>query len=153
MKAGSLVLLGSFLALSLVSCSESTGPSNGDDTGNGNGGPDPIASGSWSAQADFGTFTLTVNSGGTAVTNISYSFSDFSCGGVTINGGLGVTSSWSITNRVFTITNDMNPDPFGSARPLTVTGTFADSGRQVSGTWSATWSGDTCGGSWQGSAG
>jgi hypothetical protein len=141
-----LIVLGSFLLFTLTAAC-------GDDTTgtDGNGGPQPIVSGSWSATAGFGSFTFEV-SGGTSITEISYSFSGFSCGGVTTSGTVtvGSGSGWSITNRSFTIVNSISP--IGGTEVMTITGTFADNGTEASGSYSAAWHGSTCTGSWNGSS-
>jgi hypothetical protein len=107
-------------------------------------------SGDWKATADFGEFTLTVSAGGASITRIAYKFVAFSCGGVgiTISGGMAVTSSWSITNNQFTITTNLNSNPIGTSWPHTIKGTFNATGEQLSGTWSANVAGSGCSGSW-----
>jgi len=107
-------------------------------------------SGDWKATADFGEFTLTVSVGGSSITRIAYKFVAFRCGGVgiSISGGMAVTSSWGITNNQFTITTNLNTNPIGTPWPHTIMGTFNATGEQVSGTWSANVAGSPCSGSW-----
>jgi hypothetical protein len=107
-------------------------------------------SGDWKVVTDFGQFIITVSAGGSSITKIAYTFVSFKCGGVgtTISGGMTVTSSWSITNNKFTITTDLNSNPFGTPWPHTINGTFSATGEQASGTWSASVAGVACSGSW-----
>jgi len=109
--------------------------------------------GEWSARAGFGTFTFIVNPARTKITKITYSFSSFSCGGVTVSGGQSISfpSGWEINNSEFTIVNDL--DPFGSAQDMTIQGTFNESWTEASGSWIADWYGDRCTGTWNGSPG
>lgn len=117
----------------------------------GDGGP--IPPGRWSAQAGFGTFTFNVNSAHTSITKISYSFSSFSCGGVTISGGQSISTSsgWPINSNEFTIVNDL--DPFGSAQDMTIQGMFNESWTEASGSWTADFYDERCTGNWSGSPG
>lgn len=111
-----------------------------------------ITSGTWNATSGFGSFDFTVNSERTNITEIVYNFSNWTCGGVTQSGSISVSSNpgWPITDRVFEIEVDINPDPFDKT-PITISGTFAASGDQASGTWEAVVNLTTCSGSWQAS--
>jgi hypothetical protein len=104
-----------------------------------------ITSGKWVGQAEFGFFDIIVNTDGTYITEITYRFSDWSCGGVVRSGNIKVSSDpgWSISNRSFTILRDMDPDPFNSEM-LTITGSFKNK-NSGSGTWQAS---SACSGTW-----
>jgi len=108
--------------------------------------------GLWNASTDFGDLKFTVNADGTAVTEVSYVFSSWTCGSATRSGTIKVTnaSGWPITDRQFTIENDLNPDPLLSEM-MTITGTFDRSGNKASGTWEADLDDAVCSGTWQAS--
>ena len=55
--------------------------------------------GTWVGEAEFGTFDLVVNAQGTGIERVDFQFSAFTCGLVTINGGIGFTPSaaWPIS--------------------------------------------------------
>ena len=90
---------------------------------------------------------LTVNSEGTYITKLTFAFSDYTCGGVTQNGTVGKqsTSGWIISNNQFSIITPINPS---ETIILTILGTFNQSGKEASGTWSINVSGTTCSGNW-----
>lgn len=104
-------------------------------------------SGDWIASTEFGEIVLTVDSEGNYITKLSITFSDYSCGGITQNGTVTKQSSsgWSISNNQFSITTSINPS--GTTK-LTIQGTFNQSGKEASGTWSINVSGITCSGNW-----
>jgi hypothetical protein len=106
----------------------------------------------WKASTDFGDLKFTVNSDGTAVTEVSYVFSSWTCGSSTKSGTIKITnaSGWPITDRQFTIENDLNPDPLLSEM-MTISGTFDQSGTHASGTWQADLDDAVCSGTWQAS--
>jgi len=108
--------------------------------------------GLWKASTDFGDLKFTVNSDGTAVTEVSYVFSSWTCGSSTKSGTIKITnaSGWPITDRQFTIENDLNPDP-SISEMMTITGTFDQSGNKASGTWEADLYDAVCSGTWQAS--
>ncbi len=103
-------------------------------------------SGDWHCTADFGEFTLTVNSASTHINKVSYSFSSWSCGPVTISGGVafGKNPGWPISNNQFTIENKLD---FQGNEVMTLQGAFAGTD-QVSGTWNAVMHGTSCSGTW-----
>jgi hypothetical protein len=100
--------------------------------------------GTWTGIAEFGTFELVVTSGGTAIEKISYSFSDWTCGPVTMNGGVGITpgTPWPIVNDEFSLTTSLDPD-----KTITVSGAF-NSASHASGDWDAVIHGVDCSGPW-----
>ena len=144
MKIRSPIVFGAVFLLALSACGDD-GP-----TAPGNRGHQAIATGSWSATAGFGSFDFIVNNG-MSITEISYTFESFSCGGVTISGSVTVTSGsgWPITRRSFEIVNDLSTG--GDTQEMTISGEFADNGREASGSYSADWRGTVCEGSWEGS--
>ena len=72
--------------------------------------------GTWVGIAEFGTFDLEVNAQGTGIEKITYHFSSFSCGGVIISGGLGITPGTAST--LLKIQNKL-PYPAHLRRPHT----------------------------------
>jgi hypothetical protein len=139
----SKLLAGALLVLLLVAC--------GDD-GTGPDGPRAIREGTWTGSAEFGSLTLDVASGGTAVSKVSIAFASWRCGSTSpsFSGTVEVTRDppWPITNRAITIELDLQYDPFGSDRLLNLSGSFADDGSSASGSWDAVWANGTCSGSW-----
>ena len=103
--------------------------------------------GTWSASAEFGTFELVVNNDGTAIKKINYSFSNWTCGPITMSGGIEMTpgTPWPIIGGEFSITNYLDP---GRNREMTISGSF-ESATQASGTWQAVVHGTNCDGIWQ----
>jgi len=78
--------------------------------------------GTWDGTAEFGTFELEVNSAGTGIEKINYHFSDWTCGSVTMSGGIGITpgTPWPISNNSFSFTNNLDPD-----KEMTISGSLA----------------------------
>ena len=105
-------------------------------------------SGEWKAVASFGEFIFTVSADGSSITKIQYTFMNFQCGGRTYSGGMicEQTPPWSITNSNFSIQTKL--DPFATDQTMTISGTFAPAGNQVSGTWSANVKGTIASGNW-----
>lgn len=105
-------------------------------------------SGEWKAFASFGEFILTVSADGSSITKIQYTFTNFQCGGRTYSGGMICEQNppWSITSSTFSIQTKL--DPFATDQTMTISGTFAPSGNQVSGTWSANVKGTIVSGNW-----
>lgn len=103
--------------------------------------------GDWIAPTGFGEFVLTVNSAGTHITKIKYTFSNYTIGSVTKNGSvsIGTTPGWLISGNQFNITNTLDP---GGNEKMTVQGTFTGNGNQASGTWSALIYGTSDAGNW-----
>ena len=97
----------------------------------------------WTATAGFGTFELTLNPAGTAITQIAYHFQTWRCGGTTRSGGITVSSGsgWPITNQQFSIENSL------SGFSMSIRGSFASS-VSASGSWSAISYGTGCSGTW-----
>ena len=87
-------------------------------------------SGDWIAPTGFGEFVLTVNSAGTHITKIKYTFSNYTIGSVTKNGSvsIGTTPGWLISGNQFNITNTLDP---GGNEKMTVRGTFTGNGNQA----------------------
>ena len=101
--------------------------------------------GTWAGTAEFGTFEIVVDAQGTAIERLNLTFSNYTCGSVTVSGGVGFGGSWPITNDSFSITRDLNSD---GTQELTIAGTF-NSATQASGTFRATMHGVVCNGTWQ----
>jgi hypothetical protein len=150
MNSRKLVTLGVVCLLPLLACSddEVTGT-------NGNGTPSAIQTGVWTAATGTAAFAFdfTVGSDAESITGLEITCSSFQCGnsGVIISGTISTTytgSGLAINNRAFTITQDMNYDPMGSDWPVTISGTFANSGDEASGTWEGSIAGGTCSGTW-----
>ena len=104
--------------------------------------------GTWVGMAEFGTFDLEVNAQGTGIEKITYHFSSFSCGGVIISGGIGITpgTAWPISNDEFSITNTL--DPLDNTQEMTVSGTF-ETATYAAGTWRAVFNNQQCTGTWE----
>jgi uncharacterized protein YjdB len=106
---------------------------------------EPIVTGGWHTDTEFGSVDFTVDPQGTAITFFRFSFSDYACGPISgswiveISGG-----TWTISDRQFSL------DHTAGLNRYVFAGTFDDSGTQASGTWDITLSGTTCSGSWQG---
>lgn len=104
-----------------------------------------VTPGTWVGIAGFGTVDLEVNAQGTGIEKITYHFSSFTCGPVTMSGGIGITpgTAWPINNNGgFSFTNNLDPD-----KTMTIAGTF-DSATEASGTWKAVFHGTQCAGTW-----
>jgi hypothetical protein len=109
----------------------------------GTGLTNPIVGGAWHGSTTGLALDFAVNSSATGITEIMYTFSGLSCGGVTLkSGSIRVLpgTPWAISDRQFQIPGPSNPD-------ISVAGTFGNDGTTVTGTWS--WS--TCSGRWTGS--
>jgi hypothetical protein len=105
-----------------------------------------IVPGLWSGPADFGEIEFLVAAGGSTIETITLTFDNFSCGGATISGSIGVSQSWSISNSQFSA--DLELDASGT-RTMNLQGTFASSGSFASGTFTATINSTDCSGIWQ----
>jgi len=107
-------------------------------------------SGDWIATADFGSFVFNVSDDGTYITEITYTFSDWTCGIVTTSGTIAISSGsgWPISDNQFTIENNLDAK-FPPKETMTIEGTFDDSGDAASGTWRSVKYGTTCSGSWE----
>lgn len=103
--------------------------------------------GTWIASAEFGTFELTVNAGGTGIEKIKYGFTSWTCGPIRMSGGIEITpgTPWPITGGEFSITNYLDPDKNSE---MTISGSF-ESSTEASGTWHAVVHGTNCNGIWQ----
>jgi len=103
--------------------------------------------GDWTIPTDFGQLVITVSCQGTCISNIVESFSNFSCGGVTVSGSVSVSRAlgWSITNNQFTIENNL--DGVGNQK-IKIEGTFNEAGNEVSGAWTTDMYGTICSGQW-----
>lgn len=125
----------------LLACPHDDNPVNGDDDGD-----HTIKPGEWTATADFGTMDFVVGSEGETITEISYNFDAWSCGGATRSGTITTQrpSGWRISNRNIQISID-----FSSVHlEMTIEGSFAANGDQASGTFEAVSYGTTCSGDW-----
>lgn len=107
---------------------------------------DTARAGDWEAAADFGEFVFTVNEDGSAITQIDYTFDDFSCSGNVASGNEDFAGDWAITDHRFAIenTNPANGDVYR------VQGEFDQDEVHASGTWELVVSGSSCTGSWVG---
>jgi hypothetical protein len=114
--------------------------------------PVEITPGKWIATAEFGGFDFVVDSDGPRITEIVYKFSDWLCGGIRHGGSMTVTYTPGrlLSDNQFEITLNMSTDPF-EYEPLTISGSFDESGNSASGTWIAIIRGQTCSGEWQAS--
>jgi len=104
----------------------------------------PIRSGAWRGSTTGMSLDFTVNAGSDGITELKYTFSGLTCGGVTLaSGSVTVSRStpWPISDRQFLVAPSANPK-------IDIAGTFGDDGVSVSGTWQ--WG--SCSGAWTGSA-
>ena len=103
----------------------------------------PPTPGEWIISADFGELGLTVNSGSTGITKVSFNFAEFECDGVQVSGGVSVKNPdmWPITDGQFTV------DVFVSPWDVVIEGEFDETGTHASGTWEI----GTCSGTWEAS--
>jgi hypothetical protein len=132
------------VAMVWMGCGDSngtTGPDGDGTNGDGSNGPQPIATGTWSATTGGGfAFDFTVGAGADEISEIVYRFSGLTCEGTTLSSG-SLTSSrtpgWPIADREFEIARSASP-------AITISGTFADDGTTASGEWQ--WL--TCVGPW-----
>ena len=101
--------------------------------------------GTWVGAAEFGTFDLEVNVQGIGIERVDFQFSAFTCGPVTISGGIGFTPSaaWPISNGEFNITVT-----WPTEMAMTISGTF-ESATEAVGTWDAVFRGEQCTGTWE----
>jgi hypothetical protein len=111
-------------------------------------GPSPPVAGDWSGTSGFGEIELVVSPDSTAIETIVIRYIDFTCGNVTSNGSITITSSWPISSGQFSA--DLNLD-IAENRTMKITGTFDDSGTYVSGTYEADYDGILCDGTWDAS--
>ncbi len=105
-------------------------------------------SGTWTGPAGFGQLSFVVNSTGTGISEIKYTFIEFRCGPVIRNGNIRVIAGtpWPITDNQFTIEKTLDPN-----FEMTVSGTFDQTGTNASGNWEAVSYGTTCTGTWDAS--
>ena len=132
------VILVVALCLTLTACGNGEGSSSKAAT--------PPKSGEWLATADFGTFIFTIDSSGSAIEKINYSFTSLKCANMVHSGGVGSTFGQppQITNGEFTL--DFNAgDPMSTVKEiLTITGKFDSNGEAASGTWEDKLQGTVC---------
>ena len=72
-----------------------------------NGSASPV-SGIWTGKAEFGGIEFAVNAQGTAITKITFNFSDWTCGPTTMSGGISIGQDsewegWPIDGGMFSI--------------------------------------------------
>jgi hypothetical protein len=107
---------------------------------------DPFApeSGEWMGLAEFGMLGFTVNDQGTEITEVSFGFHEFQCGGAGPDVPIASTVDplWPIADREFTIEGSF------PGLSMTIHGRFI-SNLAASGTWSGVSFGNTCSGVWQ----
>jgi uncharacterized protein (TIGR02145 family) len=108
-------------------------------------------SGEWVINTGFGKLVFTLDASGTTITKMDYLFSNFTCGPVTLNGGLTISPvpAWPVTNGSFSITNKFDPS---ENQIMNVNGTYDGSGRKFFGTWTFNSYGTICSGTWEASA-
>jgi hypothetical protein len=108
----------------------------------------PPPPGEWSGSAGFGELSFIVDSTSTGITEITYTLTDFSCGGVVRNGSKTSTREppWPITDSQFTIETTFDPN-----FEMTLSGTFDETGTNASGSWEAISYGTICSGTWDAS--
>jgi len=106
--------------------------------------------GEWTGSAGFGELSFTVDSTSTGITEITFTFINFTCGLVTKNGSIKIApgTPWPIADRQFTIESTFDPN-----FEMTLIGTFDNTGTNVSGTYEAVLFGKTCSGTWDGGGG
>jgi hypothetical protein len=116
-------------------------------------GAAPPVAGEWNGSAGFGELSFTVDSTSTGITEITWNWLEFTCGGVTKNGS--ETSAYvtplPIINAQFptvTLSNFVTADP---SSEFSMSGTFDASGTYASGTYEAVVFGTTCSGTWNAS--
>lgn len=124
----------------------------------GGGGDDGVAPtvpstqplpGEWTGSAGFGELSFIVDPTSTGITEITFTFYNFTCGGVTKNGSIKIEGMpWPIADRQFTIESTFDPN-----FEMTLIGTFDNTGTNVSGTFEAVLFGTTCSGTWDGGGG
>jgi hypothetical protein len=103
-------------------------------------------SGDWKVSTGFGEMVFTVDSAGTRINKITFTFSNWKCGSVThVGGSITIIKGGGvpISNRQFTLQASLS-----SNEQMTINGTFNETGDQASGTWSAVIYGTTCSGNW-----
>jgi hypothetical protein len=103
-------------------------------------------SGNWRASPEFGDMVFAVGSQRATITDISFVFLSWPCGGVTRDGGAETSNpdGWPISRGRFTIETSYS----GTGLTMTVAGRF-DSDEAASGTWTADSYGTICSGEWQ----
>jgi hypothetical protein len=100
-------------------------------------------SGEWSAEVDFGEFTLAVNHETTGITQTVFNFSQFKCGGATISSGqVLVESFWPIKDDQFTV--DVNLGLY----KIVIHGRIDEMSSHVTGDWEIRSIGAVCSGPW-----
>lgn len=154
MKTRSLVALACTLTFALFSCGDNIeGPDN-DNSGDDGPTPDPIVAGTWSATTGTGlSFDFTVASTADLVTGFVIHWTDWICGSppaphghsesYRVTGG----SGWSIADRHLKAVVQPNATLYPSLI-ISINGTFADDGVNVSGSWGATEADEVCAGTW-----
>jgi hypothetical protein len=110
------------------------------------GGSSTPVPGEWAGEAEFGTIEFEVEANSETAGLVSLDLQDFSCGGTSISGVIGVfsTGGWKIEGGTLEITS--NFDPMRSD-VLVITINFAGSGRSGSGEWVRTVNDSDCTGS------
>ena len=127
-RKSSMLLMGlALMALLLSGC----GPS----------APPETRAGEWEAITDFGEFTFTVDSSGTTITSIEYSFQSCSdaiiSGSVTFSGTIDLREGLPIEDGKFTL-------EVGGVTSMEFDGKFSRDGTRASGSWTA----GACSGKW-----
>jgi len=104
--------------------------------------------GTWAGTAEFGTFDLDVNAAGTGIEKISFHFASWTCGSVTMSGGVGITpgTPWPISGNSFSFTTSWG----SSVTEMTLAGSF-ESATGAAGTWNAVVNSVACAGTWEAS--
>jgi hypothetical protein len=127
--------------------------SNGGGDGGDMASDEPLAPvpGEWVGSPGDLTIDFVVASNGDGLEEIKIKFNDFSCGGITSNGSITISSShpYPITNSSFE--EDFVLDPVDRQQTITIEGSFDSSGEFASGTYEAVFYSETCTGTWDAS--
>lgn len=110
------------------------------------GGSSPPVPGDWAGEAEFGTIEFEVEASSETAGLVSLDLENFSCGGNSISGVIGVfsTGGWKIEGGTLEITSNFNP--LGNDM-LVITINFAGSGTSGTGEWVRTINDTICTGS------
>lgn len=114
-------------------------------------GQKAIQSGRWTASTSFGTLEFIVSSGGNSISEIRLIFSDWHYAAL-LEFAWYPPSGFGINNRKFTIIIDLVSLRQHHEYPediYTISGEFADNGREAEGTWEEDLNGSHYSGNWE----
>ena len=100
----------------------------------------------WNADTSFGSFAFTVAPDGSKITTAVIRMQGFRCGGTTLTTTTQTLDQWPIENDAFSSDVTLDSD---QSLYLSFDGTYDDSTRTFSGTWSEDASGTQCSGDWE----